>query len=151
MNDYTIESNLYPSTNASSVTSPVFADKELFLNKQESSVDNQKKSLCELNLKSLALDYDNLNDCVAALLKKSKDECGNGRDIKRRQRKNKDQVKILEQEYKKNNNWTREYIKKVSQKLGLRECQVYKWHWDQRKKDGLENILPAPLSQNTSR
>jgi len=78
----------------------------------------------------LSLDYDDLNDCVSALLKKSKDEQGSGRDIKRRQRKNKDQIKLLENEYKKNPNWSRDYIKKVSNKLGLRECQVYKWHWD---------------------
>jgi hypothetical protein len=78
-----------------------------------------------------------LNECVSALLKKSKGD-GNGRDIKRRQRKNKDQIKVLENEYKKNPDWSREYIKRTSQKLGLRECQVYKWHWDQRKKDGLE-------------
>jgi hypothetical protein len=37
-----------------------------------------------------ALDYDNLNDCVEALLKKAKGDNGNNRDIKRRQRKNKD-------------------------------------------------------------
>lgn len=33
---------------------------------------------------SLALDFDNLNDCVEALLKKAKGDTGNSRDIKRR-------------------------------------------------------------------
>jgi hypothetical protein len=67
------------------------------------------------------LDYDDLNDCVEALLKKSKGDSANNRDVKRRQRKNKDQVKILENEYKKNPNWTRDFIKRISDELGLRE------------------------------
>lgn len=74
------------------------------------------------DVKQLSLDFDDLNDCVAALLKKSKDENGSGRDIKRRQRKNKEQIKMLEVEFKKCNNWSRDYIKKISQRLGLREC-----------------------------
>ncbi len=73
-------------------------------------------------MNSITLDYENLNDCVAALLKRTKDDNGLCRDIKRRQRKNKDQVKILEEEYKKDPNWSRDYIKRVSNKLGLREC-----------------------------
>lgn len=88
-----------------------------------------------LNFEQIGLDFSDLNECVNSLLKKSKDDINGGRDIKRRQRKDKDQVKILENEFLKNPNWTRDYIKKVSTKLGLRECQVYKWHWDQFKKD----------------
>jgi len=38
----------------------------------------------------ITLEFDNLNDCVAALLKKAKDDPSSGRDVKRRQRKNKD-------------------------------------------------------------
>lgn len=83
-----------------------------------------------IDLKNFKLDYDDLNLCVEALLKKTKEDAQGERDIKRRQRKNKDQLKILENEYLKNPDWTREYIKLISQKLGLRECQVYKWHWD---------------------
>jgi len=90
----------------------------------------------------ISFTYENLNDCVASLLKKSKEEQGFGRDIKKRQRKNKDQLKQLEQEYMKCPNWNRDYIKKVAQKLSLRECQVYKWHWDQKKKEqGCSDIL----------
>jgi hypothetical protein len=74
---------------------------------------------------------------VAALLKKAKGD-GSDRDIKRRLRKNKDQIKVLENEYKKNADWSRDYAKKLAKSLGLSDCQVYKWHWDQRKKDGLE-------------
>ena len=43
----------------------------------------QQKPKKELSSK-LALDYDNLNDCVEALLKKAKGDNGNNRDIKRR-------------------------------------------------------------------
>ncbi len=46
-------------------------------------------------------------------------------------------MKILENEFKKNPDWSRDYIRRISDKLGLRECQVYKWHWDQRKKEGM--------------
>lgn len=86
----------------------------------------------------MALDYENLNDCVEALLKKAKGDNGNNRDIKRRQRKNKDQIKILENEYKKNPNWSRDFIKDISERLGLRESQVYKWQWDQKKREGFD-------------
>lgn len=71
---------------------------------------------------SLAVDLNDLNACVTALLKKSKEEAGANRDVKRRQRKNKDQMKILAIEYSKNPDWSRDYIKKVSARLGLREC-----------------------------
>lgn len=83
------------------------------------------------------LEYDDLNLCVGALLKKSKEDNAAARDIKRRQRKNKEQLGVLENEFKKNTEWSRAFIANISKKLGLRECQVYKWHWDQRKKVGL--------------
>jgi hypothetical protein len=38
-----------------------------------------------------------------------------------RMSKNKEQVKILENEYKKNSNWTREYMRALASKAGLRE------------------------------
>ena len=44
---------------------------------------------------------------------------------------------MLEAEFRRNPDWQRDYIKNISRNLGLRECQVYKWHWDQRKKCGL--------------
>lgn len=45
-----------------------------------------KKYFKDLNLdsKTFSLDFEDLNDCVAALLKKTKDDSGNGRDVKRR-------------------------------------------------------------------
>ena len=89
------------------------------------------------DIANFKLEYTDLNECVSALLKKAKDENIAGRDIKRRQRKNKDQLKQLENEFLKNPDWSREFIRRISQRLQLRECQVYKWHWDQRKKEGL--------------
>lgn len=163
--DYTNDSNLYyVSTNASAKPSPVLLDQgyssssesisaSTALSFQSQSTPKKqlqlKESSLSIDIRHLSLDFEDLNDCVAALLKKSKDENGSSRDIKRRQRKNKDQIKMLEIEFKKNNNWTREYIKKISQRLGLRECQVYKWHWDQRKKEGLEGTV-LPQSQATA-
>eukprot|EP00347_Sterkiella_histriomuscorum_P018737 403344370 len=80
------------------------------------------------------LDYEDLNDCVSALLKKAKEDQNDEYNRKKRQRKNKQQLKILENEYAKNPDWTREYIRKLAESLGLSECQVYKWRWDQLKK-----------------
>ena len=51
---------------------------------------------------------------MSALLKKAKDENALGRDIKRRQRKNKDQLKILENEFLKNPDWSRDFIHRIS-------------------------------------
>lgn len=85
----------------------------------------------------LARDAD-LNEVVSTLLKKPKDDNSIGRDVRRRQRKNADQLKILENEYLKDPDWDRNFILRISGKLGLTVCQVYKWHWDQRKKEGLE-------------
>jgi hypothetical protein len=95
-NDFTVESNFYVSTNPSSKASPLildeFASTSSSLSSELLNIGSKKSKESNLNidLKSLSLDFENLNDCVAALLKKSKDECGSGRDIKRRQRKNKD-------------------------------------------------------------
>ena len=48
----------------------------------------------------------------------------------RRKRKNKEQVQILKNEYQKNSNWTRAYMKELGQRVGLKPSQVYKWNWD---------------------
>lgn len=43
-----------------------------------------------------------------------------------------DQVFILENEFKKNPNWSKDKIKSLSRIMGLKESQVYKWNWDRR-------------------
>ena len=98
---------------------------------------------------------DNLNECVESLLKKQKpqrtDAYGvvlpqvmvrpknslRNRGKLRRIRKNTDQYKILNSEYLKSNYWSKEHIRRLSKRLGLKQSQIYKWNWDQRKKDGL--------------
>jgi hypothetical protein len=52
---------------------------------------------------------------------------------------------MLKNEYLKNQNWSREFINRFSQKLGLSWWQVYKWHWDQ----GKVGEKACPRSKNT--
>ena len=149
------------STNASSAAvSPNLQDKPMVVSKYEtassnteteeydmadqrdskvfgSAAENDKILATFFDISKYKLEYDNLNECVNALFKKAKETDAANRDIKRRQRKNKEQIKILENEFKKSPDWSREFIRRISEKLGLRECQVYKWHWDQRKKEGM--------------
>lgn len=56
----------------------------------------------------------------------------------RRQKKTGDEKKILENEFKKDPNWS--YQKKVdlALRLGFTFAQVSKWNWDMRKKEGIE-------------
>ena len=94
----------------------------------------------DFNIETLELSFDNLNDQVASLLKKTKGDLDNNKDIKRRYRKTPEQVKMMEVEYAKNPNWSRDYIKRLAKQVGLREGQVYKWHWDMRKSEGIIQI-----------
>lgn len=43
-----------------------------------------------------------------------------------------DQVKILENEFAKDPQWSKELMKKLAKYLNLKESQVYKWNWDRR-------------------
>ncbi len=56
------------------------------------------------------------------------------RIIRKRKRKNTDQLKTLMREFERNPNWTKETLLEVSRKTGLSEAQVYKWGWDQKRK-----------------
>ena len=60
----------------------------------------------------------------------------------KRKRKNKAQIKKLEEEFQKNPHWTNEDVDKISKDLKLDKSQVYKWNWDQKKK---LNILPSKV------
>jgi hypothetical protein len=53
---------------------------------------------------------------------------------RKRKRKNTSQLKILKAEYEKGSEWSKEKITRVSKITGLSESQVYKWCWDQKKK-----------------
>lgn len=88
----------------------------------------------------------NLNECVDALLRKQKTSVANvksiirhnnsskNKDKKRRLRKNREQHEILLTVFEKDPNWEKDVIQKLSDQLGLKESQIYKWNWDQRKK-----------------
>ena len=54
---------------------------------------------------------------------------------KRRFRKNNVQIAMLLQFFNENKYWSRNQIKEISQKTGLKENKVYKWLWDQRNKE----------------
>ena len=54
---------------------------------------------------------------------------------RKRKRKNTMQLKILKAEYQKNKEWSKELITKISEMTGLTESQIYKWNWDQKKKE----------------
>ena len=49
-----------------------------------------------------------------------------------RKMKKKEQIKILENEFIKDRNWSKKKIIYLAKILGLSECQVYKWNWDQK-------------------
>jgi hypothetical protein len=66
----------------------------------------------------------------------------------KKRRKNKQQVKILQNEYIKNTNWTREFMMELAKKTGLKASQVYKWNWDQKKKEAEENKLKRMFYPN---
>jgi hypothetical protein len=97
---------------------------------------NTKKSFDVSTIR--ALDFDNLNDQVLALVTKVKEDTNEESARKKRRRKNGIQVKVLKNEYTKNPDWSRDVIKKLSEELGLSECQIYKWRWDHLKKSGTE-------------
>ena len=54
--------------------------------------------------------------------------------IKKRKRKSTSQIKLLKQELNGEVNWTKDKIQKMAKVTGLSQSQVYKWCWDQKKK-----------------
>jgi succinate dehydrogenase flavin-adding protein (antitoxin of CptAB toxin-antitoxin module) len=45
-------------------------------------------------------------------------------------KKNKEQTHLLDVEFDKNPIWSKEKMKELASQLGLKESQIYKWHWD---------------------
>jgi len=45
-------------------------------------------------------------------------------------KKNKDQTRILDIEFDKNPIWSKQKMRELGDILGLKESQIYKWHWD---------------------
>ena len=54
---------------------------------------------------------------------------------KKRLRKNNEQLELLSKFYNENKNWSKEQIKEVSERIGLKENKIYKWLWDQKNKE----------------
>jgi hypothetical protein len=75
-------------------------------------------------------------------------EDGSGANRKRK-RKNTMQLKILKAEYAKNKEWSKELITKISEMTGLTESQIYKWNWDQKKKEEDEAQNPELSTKTT--
>lgn len=59
---------------------------------------------------------------------------------KKRKRKNSDQVKVLEEWFQKYPRWDKEAVEKAVKKSGLSRSQVYKWGWDQKKKQRFTGV-----------
>ena len=53
----------------------------------------------------------------------------------KRKRKDKTQIKALKESYLVSSDWTKEDMTVLAERLGMSFSQVYKWHWDQKKKD----------------
>lgn len=51
--------------------------------------------------------------------------------IRVKKRKTKEQINALELEFSKTQDWTKEFMNLLAEKLQLDPAQVYKWHWDQ--------------------
>ena len=58
-----------------------------------------------------------------------------GYNKNRRFRKNNEQIALLKKFYNDHKHWSKNQIKEISQKIGLKENKVYKWLWDQRNKE----------------
>ena len=55
--------------------------------------------------------------------------------LKKRKRKSSGQIKVLKAELDRQSNWSKEKIVEMSELTGLSQSQVYKWWWDQKKKN----------------
>jgi hypothetical protein len=61
------------------------------------------------------------------------------RIIRKRKRKSPDQLHRLTLEFEHEPRWSKERLRAISNATGLKEGQVYKWGWDQkRKKFGIQ-------------
>lgn len=54
--------------------------------------------------------------------------------VNKRKRKTKNQVQLLEAEYKDSSDWSKEYMQDLAVKLNMSPASIYKWHWDQKHK-----------------
>ena len=45
-------------------------------------------------------------------------------------KKNREQTRLLDIEFDKNPNWNKAKMRELAEMLGLKDSQIYKWHWD---------------------
>ena len=55
--------------------------------------------------------------------------------MKKRKRKSTTQLKVLKKELQQQSNWDKDKIAEMAEATGLSQAQVYKWWWDQKKKN----------------
>lgn len=136
-------------TTASSLPSPILGDRIVLQS-------NELQAPCNERISQLMKDLDFIDQPLIPMRLKSRqsstqefppaavapkkanffeDSFCSGKDEETRRRKNKHQVKFLQSEYSKNSNWDRSFMKDLAKKVGLKASQVYKWNWDQKKKE----------------
>lgn len=139
------------------------------------SCDLATGSLCESNPSHIQVDFDGENPNMDDFIFKIREEISfkgvndvvcEALDIKNndefslepvelikvKKRKTKEQIKQLEIEFAKNDDWTKDFMNKIAQKLNLEPSQVYKWHWDQiSKKLGKAPKRKAKLQKQNKR
>ena len=52
-----------------------------------------------------------------------------------RHRLNHEQRQFLEQRFRRNPNWSTEFVKELANRLNITFQKVYKWNWDRRQKE----------------
>lgn len=69
------------------------------------------------------------------------------RQRKKRNRKNSEQLGFLAREFAVSSEWSKDAMIRLAQLTGLSEAQVYKWGWDQRKKQHFKTSRVVSLSK----
>lgn len=70
---------------------------------------------------------------------------------KKRQRKTKEQMKILEKFYEDNDDWSNELVDEIATKTNLKSKQVSKWFWDQKTKKKPAQSRPKKATKTHKR
>lgn len=70
---------------------------------------------------------------------------------KKRQRKTKKQMDLLEAYFVKSTDWSNDVIEEIADKTGLKSKQVSKWLWDQKIKRKIDTIEPAPKTNKRAK
>jgi hypothetical protein len=69
--------------------------------------------------------------------------------INKRKRKTKKQKELLENEYRKNPDWSKSFMQGLADQLGMSLSSIYKWHWDQRNKVDGDSTTNSSKSRKT--